>query len=303
MHPYKNKRLKNPYFKPRKPQRSGHFYYNIFLLGIAILGWMYFLFCSHIFWIKDINIGGLQKYKNQEIEKSLDIFFNQRRFLFFKSGNIFIFNNKKLEVFFKDKYVFKNIKTEKIYPNKLFIYFEEQEQKFALYNNDDFYILSENSIVIKKEQGIKNWVLPEDDALQTTSTIKEFVEADKILKDLEKREFPPYPIFCDAYTLEDELGVGDRYPKYNYFDIIIGFIDGLHSKTEIRAKMAIVYKNKINPKIIIYTDNNWTIYLNNKTDGFKQFYKFYLIFNNEIKDTNKPLNYIDLRFGDRIYIK
>lgn len=294
----------NPFFKPKKPTRSGRFYYSSLLLAASLAAWVYFLFFSSVFKINDWEITGLKTYDKSGIENALQSFLRNSKFIFFKFSNILIFNAGDFKKNLSLKYAFKNIAVSKYYPNKIIINLEEKEGKMAIYNKNNLYIVSGDSAVVMKKEGIDNCAeTPETDLTTASSTPGSYkFNTEKLLSDAKMKGLSNYLIFCDAYY-SDDPAIGQNYPASAILSIINSFADNLYEKTSIKASFIALVKNQLNPKIIIFTDNNWKIYLNNTDAGQKQFYKFYATFQEEIKDAGKPLEYIDLRFGDRVYIK
>ncbi len=296
----------NPYFKNRPAAaKPVGFYYSLILLGLALFAWIYFLFASSIFQITDWEINGLKKYKNQEISDALNDFFKESKFAFFKSSNVFLFDKNGFEKHLSDKFIFQNIDVKKYYPHKIIITLKEKEEKLAIYNNDKIFIVADDGTIVRVKEGTTGWYKGADakSPETATSTATGSVDVEKVLADAKTKELPAYPIFCDAYYASGKLGIGTIYPAIKDLNIINQFIENVQSRMEVKIKLVALYKNQLNPKIVIYTNNNWKIYLNNTDDGLKQFYKFYVTINDTIKDISRPLEYIDLRFGDRVYIK
>ena len=295
----------NPYFKNRPATaKPAGFYYGLILLGLAIFAWIYFLFASSVFQIKDWEINGLKKYKNQEISDALNDFFKESKFVFFKSSNIFLFDKNNFEKHLSDKFIFQDIDIKKYYPHKIIITLKEKEEKMAIYNNDKIFIVAADGVIVREKEGIAGWYEgPAANDTEATSTATGSIDIEKVITDAAAKELPAYPIFCDAYYGNKNLGIGTVYPAAKVLAIVNKFIENVESRMEVKIKLVALYKNQINPKIVIYTNNDWKIYLNNADDGLKQFYKFFAAFNDKIKDLKQPLEYIDLRFGDRVYIK
>lgn len=294
---YRPHNFNNPYFQAKKQRKTSRFYYSLIILGVVIFCWVYFLFCSSIFKIKYWEISGLEKYSESSIEGVLTNFLSEKKFIFFSFSNIFTFNKNNLENYLYGQFVFEEINIQKQYPNKLIITLKEKEEALALYNNNDLYILAEDATITSKYKGIGGW----DDSIATSTEAG--IDTEKIITDYLSRELTPQLIFCDAYNNPDTLEVGDTYPETKIIKIIKRFDTQLNNNMSIKVKLVALTKNKINQKITVLTNNGWQIYLNDEEDGATQFQKFFLIYNNEIKDINKPLEYIDLRFGDRIYVK
>ncbi len=295
----------NPYFKNRPAAaKPAGFYYSLILLGLALFAWIYFLLASSVFQITDWEIDGLKKYKNQEISVALNDFFKESKFVFFKSSNIFLFDKNDFEKHLSDRFIFQNIDVKKYYPHKIIINLEEKQEKTAIYKNDKIFVVAEDGTIIREKEGITGWYQGSNtNDMEATSTATGSINIEKVVADAKTKELPAYPIFCDAYYPSENLRIGSTYPAAKTLAIINQFVENAQSRTEVKIKLVALYKNQLNPKIVIYTNNNWKIYLNNTDDGLKQFYKFFITLNDTIKDINKPLEYIDLRFGDRVYIK
>ena len=290
----------NPYFKSQKNIESRRrLVYNLLLISIAFAAWSYFLFFSSFFKIIDWDIRGLKGYDKKDVESSLKNFLGKKELAFLPIENIFIFNEANFEKQISSQFAFQNIKVRKYYPNKIILNFREKTRKMAVYNTDKIYVLSDDGAITAIKEGISNWY---SNTEQETATGT--LNLGEVLADSRNKALPPYPIFCDAYsTRPANLQVSAKYPLYKIIKIASDFIDNIKEKTQLDIKSACIIKNKIGPKIIISTTNNWTIYLNSEDDGVKQFYKLYLVLNNELKDLAKPVEYIDLRFGERVYIK
>jgi len=293
---------KNPYFRARKQKKTSRFYYSLLVLGIVIFSWIYLLFASSVFKITDIEISGLEKYKKTNVEKSIKVFFQNKKYLFFNLSNVLIFNKEDLEQHLSSEFLFKSIRVKKYYPHKIMLTVQEKQEKLAVYNGSQIFILADDLTVLSKKEGIEDCIM-EDSTSSTLSGSATSIMMNRVLSDASTKPLPSYPIFCDAYYNNKTSGVGSTYLNKKIITILTSFIDSLHERTDIKAKLVTLQKNKTNPKLTIYTTNGWKIYLNITDDGQKQFYKLFLVFNNQIKDINKQLEYIDLRFGDRVYIK
>lgn len=300
-------RYSNPYFHDRAaPKKSARFYYGLIFLFLSITAWIYFLFASGVFQITEWEINGLKQYNKQEISTALQNFLRRPKFLVFKYSNIFLFNQDNFKKDLASQFIFKTIEVKKYYPHRIIINTEEKQEKLAIYNKNKIFVLADDGTIIREKEGMDGWYAAGDaanDGMDAASSTASAVDVEKTLADAKIRELSAYPIFYDAYYDAGNSAIGDLYPAQKVIAIIDTFMEKASSQIGLKIKLAALYKNQINPKIIIYTENNWQIYLNSTDDGLKQFYKFYLVFNDKIKDLNKPLEYIDLRFGDRVYIK
>lgn len=303
---YKPTGYANPFFKPAKPQKSKRFYYGLALLGISCAAWVYFLFFSNVFKITDWEIYGLETYAKNDIQDNLKSFLGNSKLFIFKFSNIFIFNPDNFKKYLAENFAFQDIKIKKYYPHKIIISMQEKTGREAIYNKNKIYIVSDDGTVIMEKGGVENWLeisQANQEQIISSSTADAYkIDIEKIITDAKTKGFSDYLIFYDAYS--DEIpAVGKTYPAHNTLKVINEFINALYEKTSIKVRLIALIKNYLNPKIIIFTENNWKIYLNAADDGQRQFYKLYAVFQEQIKDINKPLEYIDLRFEDRVYIK
>lgn len=264
------------------------------------------MFASSVFQIIDWEINGLKQYNKQEIAAALQNFFGRSKLVFFKYSNIFLFNKDSFKKDLSSQFIFKTVEVKKYYPHKIIINVEEKQEKLAIYNKNKIFVLADDGTIIREKEGIASWYTAPDitnGEVSATSSIISTIDTEKVLSDAKTKNLPAYPIFCDAYNSAEKSGIGGIYPAQKIITIINSFAENALSRIGLKIKLAALYRNQATMKIVIYTENNWQIYLNDTDDGLKQFYKFYLVFNDKIKDLNKPLEYIDLRFGDRVYIK
>lgn len=233
-------------------------------------------------------------------------FISKKTALIFKNSNIFVFSPAGLSKKLSKGFALESVEIKKYYPQKIIVAIHEKRPKLGAYNNTDIYVLaSDGTIIMRKEGTIKIGESATSTASEQepgTERILTISEIKSLMQDAKTRDLPPYPIFYDA-TIQDKLTLNTKYPLSKTFQIIQEFFDLVMQKTNVKFDAASVNKNKTGPQIIAYTSNNWKIYMTAQEDGEKQFYKFYPLLSNQLKNTEQVLEYIDLRFGDRVYIK
>jgi cell division septal protein FtsQ len=305
----KKTEYKNPYFRKTSVKKNKRTYYGFFGAIIAVAAWIYFLFFSSIFVISDLDINGLKIYQKEAVISELRQFLAKKNFFIFSNSNIFLFNGKDLMEALAHKFAFQDVSIKKYYPGKLSIAVEEKETKAAIYNGNKIYVVAGDGTVVLKLDGVQ-WGPTANPAATGTaeySISKETLA--NILSDAKNKPLPLYPIFCDAW-MNNNLSIGDLYFDKTQIQVlknIYAFVDNTQEKTGLRISAVTIEKNLADPKIVIYTQNGWPIYISSREDGLKQFKKLEAALNSEsdnpLKDMTKKLEYIDLRFGDRVYIK
>lgn len=277
---YHNKNFHNPYFNRatdkskrnftfKLPQLSLKFLMRLLLAGGSVYGLFWFVMESSFFTLKNIDVAVPIKFNADEVRGvALQESYGKRFGL--SESNLIIFDAEKFKRELSGRYPVNNLVVKKIYPDKLFISFEEK-----IYE------------AIWLEAG-KHYLINKDDE----SAI--LIEA-AALKD---KKFP----------LIKFIGQGERYNG--------GFIGSTTEKVRfivnIYANISknIVYKvdffsldnieaGPIELKIV----NGPRIIFSEREDLDKQLKKLYTIANDRLKADFLKKTYIDVRFGDTVYIK
>jgi len=301
---YRQKDLRNPYFKKKTGAISTRTLYSLIMLMISIFLWVYFLFASNVFKITSLTVEGLDNNKKQLVTTEILIFFNRRRLIFFKGSNLFLLKASSLKKHLSDAgIVIEDLSVTKKYPDKIIVNITDKNSALIFFSKDGGSILAEDGTVIKRGEGNKDaWqILSTNNSTTSTDNVSNN-DIENFLSQININGEFNHPIFYDAYYLAGSEP-GELHPAHNIIKNVLEFSKNIYEKTGIIIKMVGIYSNNGSEKIILYTNNNWKIYINPDEEGLKQFYKFFLVFNNKIQDVNKPLEYIDLRFGDRVYIK
>lgn len=249
---------------------------SLFFLLAAVFSWVWFLFYSPYFKIEKIEISGLERINKSELKTIVNNQIFGRRFLIFQQNNIFIFDEKSLSKNINAKYFLNSLTIKKDLPSTLIIQIKEKNSKLILVTNNKIYYLDLSGTVISEISPASNAEteeLPLEIKSNSLPTIydesnKEVAIGEKVLSE------------------EQVLAVVELSLKISQFaDVEIDFYK-LINKKELRA----VSKEGW---YILFTDSNIE----------NQLKKLNLILKEKIKDQRKNLEYIDLRFEDRVYYK
>lgn len=280
---FHKKTLHNPFgrvdYYPKKRSWRSRSARVIFIITIG--GWIYALFFSPLFTVENIFINDLEKIDKIDVLTLIKEEMSNNQLGIFPKQNIFIFDIRDFSRKFQEKYFVENLEINKNYPNTLEIKIaEKQPVALALNNWQDFFtdkngqiIEIQNHAELASSTDFKNHLsLHEPRALPIV-----FVETTKTL------------------NIKDAI-----MPKQAFYNLI--FI-----QAEIRKKSSldidyIAYDPGEILKIIVKTRNGFEIYFDLE-DILAQMEKLNAFLLSKTAQEKGELQYIDLRFGDRIYVK
>lgn len=268
---YQRKNLSNPFFhKKPKGERRGLLKWFIIagVLGVLILIW-FFLSCS--FWcLKKIQIKGLTRIDSSAVERMINDQTRERCWLFFKQGNIFLFNKEEAVQKIMADYNLAGSEIKKKLPCTLEINLRERPYAFIFQEGSNLFYASAEGYIIREVA-----VQPED---QTKYSLIENKLTNSLIADGNKIAVK------DGY-LDYILDLASRLVAYQAELPIERFIMDQESKN-------VTVKFKDGP----------AVYFNMLTDATEQINRLLLVKKEKIKDNFNKTNYIDLRYGDRIFI-
>ena len=309
------------------------------LVLTAFLFW--FFTCSSWWKITEIEIRGLERLSSDLVETELALSFETTNILIFKQQNIFLFNNDAAAEKLKDKFNLADIKIKKRWPRKLIVEINERPYAFIYYEEGKYYFSSADNYLMTEitfqenepeeislitETGVASALEVENgeliDISQTereelaTSSLEaniiastselELVEEGNLknnngleLISISLSEKEKY--FIIENKNNDSLIRSDG--KIKLSENYLAFIFNLNGELKLynfkldRFIIADQYYNSVFAKIA----DGPQIYFNVNNDIKGQLDNLMLVKNNKIKDNFNRLEYIDLRYGDKIY--
>jgi hypothetical protein len=287
---YHKKNYRNPFFRKSKSgsaTRGRGFYYGrgpsrlkalrkltvLFLLLMAAVGWVYFLFYSPYFEIKKIEISGLERISEAELEEMLRSQITNRKFLIFKQNNIFWFDENFAEKTINSKYALVSLKIDKKLPNILKVKLEEKKPALAWKTGEKFYHADWDGTIIHE------------------------LSQNEVAAVLDTKEMP---LVYDENNQEIEIKNTILTP------LLVQFTVNLHNTLSEKTGLTIdgfVVINQPNTIIKAVVRDGWQIYFSSSRDFNLQIDKLSLFLRERKEEDGKIQEYIDLRFEDRIYYK
>ena len=268
---YQTKNLKNPFFHSnkdgKKPRTIGIGFYIIGII-LIILFILYGLFLSPLFTINNIKINGLGRLPESAISQRLWDQTNKKSIWPLTQKNLLLFKTKDAEADLMANFNFSKIKINKKLFNSLSVDIEERPYAF-----------------IWQEQGTNYY-----------SDSKGFIIRDSQVNPDDLNRFPVIENQTPNSLIENDYLKID--PSY------LTFIFAVKSVTEKNPETAIakfIVSQELNT-IKVQFQNGLLAYFSIKDDATKQIDKLLIVKKEKIKDNLSKINYVDLRYGDKVYI-
>jgi len=267
---YQPKNLHNPFFRKKTSPQVGRLWRWLIAAGILAAGALVWFFLSAPFWIiQNVQLGGLTRISADSVEDIIWRQTKESRWLLFSESNIFLFDGEKAAEDLIAAYNLTDCTIQKKWPRTLEITGYERPYAFIWQEGSDLFYASGDGYIIK------------DQAVSDEDKQKYFILENK-----------------NPGTL-----IGHKN-KINVNTDYLGFALDLNeliiANEELSLEKFIIdwefntLKAKFKDGPIVYFSTN---------DGAAtQLERLVLVKKEKIKDNFSRTEYVDLRFGDRIFI-
>lgn len=277
---YHPKNFHNPYFnrktdKTKKafdfkmPRLSIKFIFRALIAIGFIYGLFWFVIKSPFFALKEIEVAVPAKFSAEEVRGMALLESSQKRFGL-SENNLLIFDAKKIEAEIIGRYAVNNLVVKKIYPNKLSISFEEKIYEAVWLEAGNYYLVNkddESAIAID-------------------------------LAALKDKKFPLIKYQGAEAAFKDGF-IGTSSAKLRYIvDIYANISKNIRYKVDFFS-LNDLEAGPIDMKVV----DGPRVIFSEREDLDKQLKKLYTIVNEKLKADFLKKTYIDVRFGDTVYIK
>ena len=283
---YQKKNLSNPFFSHKKSLagKRGFSKLKSGAIAVTFLTVMIFLFTSDYFSIKDIVIAGYDRVSPQEIETVISSQQNKKRLLFFNQKNIFLFDKKSVIKELMANPLLESVKINRNLPGTLKIMVTEKTKGLIWALGNQQYYLDLSGVVIR--------------AIDSSDLIIEKTAAgtDIVRPEAASGNYPlVYDLSAEAVT------VGQSATSAN----LVKFVLGLAEEIKAGVNIDISHFNVVTPyfpEVTLITKDGWEVRFKISDDYAKQVRILDSVLEQEVKDRNN-LEYIDLRFGEKVFYK
>jgi len=270
---------------------------KILLLAAFFICWFILLMYLPYFKITKVVCAGLDNISKSDIENYVrDNYFKMGHIL--PEANYFLVSTGRISEGLKNKFVLESVSVHKIFPDTLEIDIKEKEPQLIYDNGTKYFLLDANGVAVKYlyDAGPGEFVnhtlsaptsSTSTEPLVVTVHIPNYAKVKMMIRD--------YPILYDKRNLDVSENEQNILPPE-----IIASIRSLQKAVEGSGVGDVRYYvlSDLNTGVIAITDNKYKIYFSLNSDPADQI--------SNLKNTllaNHPSEYIDLRFGNRVYWK
>lgn len=287
-----------------------------FLLPSLVVIWLSLMIYLPYFRIKNITYDGLKIIKQDEMGDSITKNFLQKKWLW-PANNYFLLNENSIAEYLQKTFSLNAVKVKKIFPDRLHVELEEKILTFVYDDGHKYFLVDQDGAVIKflKNATDENSILPPQTMPSSTTPTLNI----QLVSDAEnnsatstittstapvhipnyvglKKDLGDYPIIYNlSATTTGEREINILNPSVIKSALTV--YNSLRQSGVVKIKYFTVDDN---PKagIAAYTDKPWKILFQPFNNIEKQLNNLRIILAN-----NQPTEYIDLRFGERVYWK
>lgn len=262
---YRRKSFINPYFNnTHKNETSNGFNTKLYLKIILVVFIIYVIIYSDLFKIEKININGADLINKTELEQIVNEQINSWRFFVLPQKNLLLISKKKINEAISQRYGLEKIEIKRGW-KKITINIKEKIN-YLIVNDNEKLFFSDN-------QGI-------------------------VIREISQEEANRYNQDLPTIKIKRELNIGDQAVS----DKMVDFILQLNEKLKSLGIEISNYESGGVTEVTFITKAGWQAHFDINNDFNISIENMKMVLNDKIKDTTK-LEYIDLRFGDKIYYK
>lgn len=292
--------LYNPFQRP-----PAHAQFSIFrrvVLPLTVLFWLILLLYLPYFRVSQITYGGLRIIRPAEIEQAISERFWQGRFAAL-AKNYFFVREAAIAKYLEERFALAGVDVNKVFPDTINIVIEEKISSIIYDDGKNYFLLAADGTAIKQVAAVAEnefrsepIVTATSTALLTATTTIPIATTTIFHVPNNTRltsEFGNYPIVYfsrGSPTSEKQTEVLRQ-------ELIAGFIDAYTALQRGRG-IKINYFSVDDPAAgaIIHTNKPWRVLFEPAGDIAKQINNV-----NTVLRNNRPAEYIDVRFGERVY--
>lgn len=302
---WQGKEVENPFIHEKASRKI--LYLKILIIFGCILITFFIFLLNPFFIIKGIEIDGLQRIKQTELLDTVDGILNYKKFGFIKQNSYLLLNVDEVKDILKQRYPIDKIIVKKSFPNKLSIVIQEKISTIIYDNGLEYsYVDLDGKVVeIMRKTNDYEWkditqkvatTTESGESTTTTVVIGRTHEPDITTV---KKDLGNYPVIYDKNNVR-QVAINENVLDKDEVTVLIDWFKYLDNNEKAPLKYFIFEDNKQDLTIKTYKG----FYLKTRFDRevSPQTMKIESLYKEKI-DNNQYLEYIDLRYSDRVYWK
>lgn len=267
---YQAKNLKNPFFRQKEQGSSSRSWrLPLFLFIISLISLLWLFFAAPWWQLEEIRIQGLTRASQDSLIEIVQKRAEESRWLVFRESNIFLLNKEAIINQINEEYNFAKIEIRKIIPNVLEIKISERPYAFIFQEGSSLSYASSDGYLIQdvpvKEEDLNKYFILENRSLAVTIGSK------------------------NKLTL-----------KQDYLDFVFALQSELSKQPDLLIERFII-DQELNSLSVKFKDGPTALF-NIKNNAGEQANDLALVKKEKIRDNFSATKYIDLRYGNRIFI-
>ena len=278
---YQRKIFKNPFSRKKSVKNSNKL---IYIVPILLLFGVFFLM-SRVFEIANIEVIDSQTIEKKQIISMLDDQLTKKRWLLLNQNNLFFFSKNQFAKDFKKNFPLVKVDIIKRIPNTLVIRVEENLAPFYWQDNSGKYYVNNTGKILRPAD---TGQLIVDNESGKASMIRFMTTTSQ------------YPSVVDVSS-GGSISVGSQVLDEENVDFIRQLTERVKDLADFEINQ-FKMEGGDSLDIILETSEGWLIYFRLTEPLDQQFNKLLLILSQKINDRSN-LDYIDLRFGEKVFYK
>lgn len=267
---YQVKNLHNPFFhKKAAPKNPNRLKWALLVMALAVVSAIWFFLAAPIWRIKTVKVTGLTRLDNAELERIVWDETGNRRGLFFHENNIFLFKRDKVVEKIIAAYNFSGAEIRKELPDTIELKVTERPYAFIFQEGDRYYYASADAYIFKEP------------AVSEEDKKKYFI--------LENKN--PGTMIVG----EEKINI-----KEEYLSFVFELSRRLSAYPELPVKEYIIDQEFNTVKAAFVSGP--VVFFKIQEGADVQVNRLLLVKREKIKDNFSKTDYIDLRYGDKIFI-
>lgn len=269
---YYKKNISNHLFLREKQQKAPgamRFKISLICLFLTILAWFGFILYAPYFTIQNLDFSGTDNFLAEKINIALKGEFESHKLFILNKSNYFIFDEIGFKQKLEEMFMLSELEITKKFPNVLSVNAKKKTTSLVLVFNNEAYFVDYNGMVIDVLKNLENITgqIPRIILKNTNTALNARINI------FTKKQVSDY---MEIYEKLDKEGV---------------------------AMDSIILEDIKNTKITIRTKDGFLIYMTSEDSVQNQIDNLRIILKEKIGDDRTNLQYIDLRFGVRIFYK